>query len=89
MVRIATALAVLALGACASSSGAYSTGPDTYKITTTAITSFGGAGTAKQAAVKTAEATCAKQGKRAVVTSDSVDAQFTGASVDVAIRCES
>ena len=86
--RYVAALAALTLGACASSSGAYSVGPDTYKITTAAWTSSGGAGTAKRAAIKTANATCAKQGKRAVVTNDKTDAEFTGASVDVTFRCE-
>ncbi len=79
--------ALLALGACASSSGVFQVGPDTYRITTTAITSFGGAGTARAEAIRTANAHCAAQGKQALVTNAEMDSQFTQGSSDVTFRC--
>jgi hypothetical protein len=88
MLKIVGLGAVLAmLAGCASSSGAYLVGPDTYRITTTAITSFGGEGTAKASAVHTANQTCARLGKTAMVVADSSDAQFTQASTSVTFKC--
>jgi hypothetical protein len=81
------AVATLALASCASSSGVYLTAPGIYRITTTAITSFGGEATAKAAAIKTANETCGKQGKTAMVLSDTADAQFTQASTSVTFKC--
>jgi hypothetical protein len=89
MKAIVAAVTALALSACASSSGVYKTGPDTYGITATAITSFGGEGTAKGQAVREANDECAKQGKHAEVVSDTADAQFTQASASVTFRCVS
>jgi hypothetical protein len=85
---------LLALGAtlwvagCASSSGVYQVSPGTYRITTTAITSYGGKGTATGAAAKTAAAECAKSGKQVHIMDESSDAQFTQASVSLTFRCE-
>ena len=42
--RIVGLAASLATVACSSSSGVFQVAPDTYQITTTAITSFGGPG---------------------------------------------
>ncbi len=79
--------AALALSACASSSGVFQVAPDTYRITTTAITSFGGAGTARAEAIRTANEYCAQQGKQAMVTDAQMDSQFTQGSSDVTFRC--
>src|SRR5271154_7029161 len=73
---LALALAISTAG-CASSSGVFQIGPDTYQITTTAITSFGGAGAARASAIATANDYCAKQGKNALVVGTEVDSQFT------------
>jgi hypothetical protein len=54
--------AALLLGGCASSSGVYEVSPGVYTVTSSAITSFGGAGTAKGNALKQAQATCAAKG---------------------------
>lgn len=87
MKAILAAWALAALAGCASNSGAYQVGPDTYRISTTAITSFGGQATAKAAAIKTATATCSQKGKKLLVTDEGGNAQFTGASVDVTFKC--
>jgi hypothetical protein len=79
--------ALLALSACASSSGVYAVGSDTYRVTATAITSFGGEATAKGSAVKQANEMCAKQGKTAVVVGETADAQFTQGSASVTFKC--
>lgn len=80
-------LTFLTLAACASSSGVFQVGPDTYQITTTAITSFGGAGTARAEAIRTANAHCQTQGKQAVVIDAEMDSQFTQGSSDITFRC--
>lgn len=85
---IATMAAALAVSGCASSSGVYAVEGGSYRVSSSAITSFGGAGTAKSKALKLATAQCSKIGKRPVVTSDATDANITGASVDVTFRCE-
>jgi hypothetical protein len=87
MLRIVTIAAVLALSACASSSGAYQVGDNTYRITASAWTSMGGQGTAKGSAVKTANATCAAKGMHPVVVAENGNAQFTQGSVDVTFKC--
>jgi hypothetical protein len=79
--------AAIGLTGCASSSGAYQVGPDTYRITATAFTSMGGQGTAKGSAIRTANDTCAKVGKHPLVVSEDGNAQFTQGSVDVTFRC--
>lgn len=81
------ALGAALLSGCASSSGVFSVGPDTYKISSTAITSFGGSATAKGSAYKQATEVCARQGKQMLLVDEKADAQFTGASVDVTFRC--
>ena len=57
------------LAGCASSSGVFSVGPDAYKISSSAITSFGGSATAKGSAYKQATEVCAKQGKQMLLVS--------------------
>lgn len=79
--------AVLALAGCASSSGVFPMENGSYRISTTAITSFGGAATARQAAIRDATAHCASQGKRMVVTETTNDSQITQGSSDVTFRC--
>ncbi len=78
---------LFALTGCASSSGVFKTGTDTYQITATAITSFGGAGTASAKAIKMANEHCAKLGKQAIITSAKTDSQFTQGSSDVSFKC--
>lgn len=78
---------VFAVAACASSSGVFQVAPNTYRITTTAITSFGGAGTARAEAIRTANEYCAQQNKQALVTDAQMDSQFTQGSSDVTFRC--
>jgi len=82
------ALAALAMLTACTSSGVATTGPNTYKVTNTAITSFGGAASAKGGAYKAAEAHCAAQEKRAVVIDDSTQATIASGSADVTFRCE-
>lgn len=79
--------ALFLIAGCASSSGVFPAGPDTYQITTTAITSFGGAATARREAVDRANAYCSEQGKRAEVVTASMDSQFTQGSSDLTFRC--
>lgn len=87
MTKTMWVLVALALAGCASSSGVIKVGPDTYKISSTAITSFGGSATAKGDAYRQATATCAQQGKQLQLVNEQADAQFTGASVDVTFKC--
>lgn len=75
------------LAACSSNSGVFQTGPDTYQITTTAITSFGGAGAARGAAIQTANDHCARMGKRPMVLDTASDSQITMGSSEVKFRC--
>jgi hypothetical protein len=86
--RIAiAAIAALALGAC-TSSGIAQTGPNTYTVTNTAITSFGGAASAKGGAYKAADAKCAAEGKKAVIIANATQATIASGSADVTFRCE-
>lgn len=85
--RCLLAAVALVLSACASSSGVFQVAPDTYRITTTAITSFGGAGTARASAIRSANEYCARQGKQALVLEAEMASQFTQGSSDVTFRC--
>lgn len=78
----------LILSGCSSSSGVFQTGPDTFQITTTAITSFGGMGTARASAIQSANDYCSRLGKHALVLDAANDSQFTQGSSDVKFRCE-
>jgi hypothetical protein len=80
-------LSLLACSACASSSGVFKVGPDTYGITTTAITSFGGAGKASSTAIKTANDHCALQGKQALITDTEIDSQISQGSSNLTFKC--
>lgn len=84
---IIAAIAALTLGGC-TSSGIAQTGPNTYTVTNTAITSFGGAASAKGGAFKAAEAKCAAEGKKAVVIENKTQASIASGSADVTFRCE-
>lgn len=75
------------LGGC-TSSGVAKTGPDTYTVTNTAITSFGGAASAKGGAYKAAEAKCAEVGKKPVILENRTQATIASGSADVTFRCE-
>jgi len=86
--RLAGFLALLALAGCASSSGVYAVSePDTYKITTSAWTSMGGAGTAQGEAVKSATKHCASLGKTMVAVDSSSDSQLTQGSSELTFKC--
>ena len=78
---------LLVLSGCASSSGVYQVGPGLYRVATTAITSFGGEGTAKGEAYHAATQECQRQGKQLSVVDDTSDAQFTQASANLTFRC--
>jgi hypothetical protein len=80
-------LSLLACSACASSSGVFKVGPDTYGITTTAITSFGGAGKASATAIRTANDHCARQGKQALITDTEIDSQISQGSSNLTFEC--
>lgn len=82
-------VALFSMGACASSSGVFQIGPDTYQITTTAITSFGGVGSARASAVQAANDYCSRLGRHPVVLDAANDSQFTQGSSDLKFRCES
>lgn len=88
MQRLKFVGALLLLAGCASSSGVVAVGSDTYKVSSTAITSFGGAATAKGDAYRKATAYCAGQGKRLRLVTEQADNQFTQGSVDVTFKCE-
>jgi hypothetical protein len=75
------------LAGCASSSGVYEVSPGVYTVTSTAITSFGGAATAKGNALKKAQARCAAEGKQMQLVDQKTDSQFTQGSADVTFRC--
>lgn len=77
----------LALASC-TSSGVAQTGADTYTITTTAITSFGGAGAAKGDAFKAANAKCAETGKHAIITNSATSGTIASGSADVTFKCQ-
>jgi hypothetical protein len=79
----------LLLAGCASSSGVFAIGGDTYRASSTAITSFGGSATAKGDAYRQATDYCTRMGKHMQLVDQQQDAQFTGASVDVTFRCDS
>lgn len=81
------AFVALLLTGCASSSGVYEVSPGIYSVTSTAITSFGGAGTAKGNAFKRAQATCSAQGKQMELVEQKSDSQLTQGSADVTFRC--
>ncbi len=90
VVRLAL-LSVLALflHGCASTSGVYSVGSDVYQVSATAITSFGGSGTARRDALAEANEFCLKQGKVVQVVDAKSDSQFTQGSSDVTFKCVS
>lgn len=88
MKRLTVIAMAVSVAGCSSSSGVFQTGPDTYQITTTAITSFGGVGSARASAIQTANDYCARLGRRPVVLDASNDSQFTQGSSDVKFRCE-
>lgn len=84
---LAFGLAALTLAGCASSSGVYEIGSDTYRTSSTAITSFGGSAKAKEDAYRRATAYCATRGQRLELTDQKTDAQITAGSVDLTFRC--
>jgi hypothetical protein len=90
--RVAGTLATIAtaslVASCASSSGVFQIGPNTYQITTTAITSFGGMGSARASAIQTANDYCVRLDKHLLVLDATNDSQFTEGSSDVKFRCE-
>jgi hypothetical protein len=59
----------LSLGAC-SSTGVLPIGPDTYRITGSAMDSFGGQVTAEKEALKTANEYCQSQGRQLLMIAD-------------------
>jgi uncharacterized lipoprotein YajG len=85
--RLITVAAALLLAGCASSSGVYEVSPGVYSVTSTAITSFGGTGTAKGDAYRRAQAMCAAQDKQMELVEQHSDSQFTQGSADVTFRC--
>ena len=87
-IRPLTLAGGLLLSGCASSSGVFATAePETYKITASAWTSMGGAGTASSEAVKRATAHCAAMGKKMVAVDTKTDSQLTQGSTDLTFRC--
>lgn len=80
-------VATLLLAGCASSSGVYEVSPGVYSVTSSAITSFGGAGTAKGSAFKQAQATCAAKGKQMELVGQSSNSNFASGSADLTFRC--
>lgn len=86
MKRISTFLALLLTG-CASSSGVFPVGPDTYRVTGTAITTFGGSGTASRSAIDAATGYCASQGRTLVVVDSTASSGITQGDASVTFRC--
>ena len=84
---IIAAIAAFTVAGC-TSSGIARIGPDTYTVTNTAITSFGGAASAKGGAYTAAESKCAETGKKAVVIENKTQATIASGSADVTFRCE-
>lgn len=85
--RKAMGLACLTLAGCASSSGVYEVSPGVYSISSTAITSFGGAATAKGDAYKKASQTCSTQGKQMELVNQDSNANIASGSANVTFRC--
>ena len=83
---IIATMAVLSLCGC-TTSGIAQTGPDTYTVTNTAITSFGGVASAKGGAYKAAEAKCAEQGKKFIIIENKTQATIASGSADVTFKC--
>jgi hypothetical protein len=84
-------LALIAVSALiagyAVTSGAFAVGPDTYQISSSAITSFGGSATATKTVYGQATDYCSGQAKRMELVNQTADAQFAGATVDMTFRC--
>lgn len=83
----AASFSLLSLSAC-TSSGVAQTGPDSYAITTTALTSFGGAGSANGKAFEDAQSFCARKGNRALITQNQTAATIPSGSADIGFKCE-
>ncbi len=85
--RLSMLLLLLPISACASSSGVYAVGGDTFKVTTTAMTSMGGQGTAKGSAIHQATDYCARTGRAPEVVQEAGNAQFTQGTTEVTFKC--
>lgn len=66
--------AFLALAGCASSSGVFKTGPETFTVTATASPGAGGSAKAKSSAYSDATKECAKDGRTVEAVADTSSA---------------
>ena len=79
------------LAGCASTSGVFKSGADTYMVTSTASPGAGGSAKAKSSAYSDAERECAKQSSTVTVVSEKVgsptwtDGMHT---IDLVFKCE-
>lgn len=80
-------IGALALTGCASSSGVYAVGTNTYQISASAITSFGGSTTARGEALRQANEFCTGQGKQAIIVDTQQASQITHGVSDVTFVC--
>jgi hypothetical protein len=87
--RLALIVLASAVSGCASSSGVFEISPGIYSVSSTAITSFGGAATARGDALKKATQTCASQGKQMELVNQQSSANIASGSTDVTFRCVS
>lgn len=79
---------VLALSACATSSGVVKMGPDTYSTSAYAAPARGGAAGAKRTAYEDAFGECAKLGREMLVTNERAHINENGGgSMDLTFRC--
>lgn len=77
----------LLLAGC-TTSDVYHVAGNQYGISSSAITSFGGAAKARSDGIKRAEAYCSQQGKTAIVTDTTADSNIAQGSSDIKFRCE-
>lgn len=77
----------LVLCNCASSSGVFAIGPDAYRVTASAITSFGGAGTAQRDALESAAEFCSTTSRQALIVSTRSDSDIAQGSSEVTFTC--
>jgi len=90
MIRVLIPLLVLlSVVSCASTSGVFRVGDNTYRVTTRATWELGGRVGAMRMAMEQATETCAAQGKKLLVISSKDDyGHFQGGIVDLTFACE-
>lgn len=86
MGRQAVVILAFAVAGC-STSGVFETSPGVYSVSATAITTAGGAATAKGKALRQATDACAAQGKALEVITQQSESTFSNGTADLTFRC--